>query len=165
MEYTQIGYISKQHGLRGNLLLNLLSDYKISITKIKYLFVEIKASKVPFEICKIIFSKNQSYIIKFKNYNNRERTNQFISKNIFLEKKYVQKNDDELIKIINYKIIKNGTEIGEIKNFFIKKQIILFCQINNKEVYIPYVETFIKKIDHKKKKIYVELPNEILNIN
>ena len=130
MEYTQIGYISKQHGLRGNLLLNLLSDYKISITKIKYLFVEIKASKVPFKICKIISSKNQSYIIKFKNYNNRERTNQFISKNIFLEKKYVQKNDDELIKIINYKIIKNGTEIGEIKNFFIKKQIILFCQID-----------------------------------
>ena len=165
MEYTQIGYISKQHGLRGNLLLNLLSDYKISITKIKYLFVEIKTSKVPFEICKIIFTKNQSYIIKFKNYNNRERTNQFISKNIFLEKKYVQKNNDELIKIINYKIIKNGTEIGEIKNFFIKKQIILFCQIDNKEVYIPYVETFIKKIDHKKKKIYVELPNEILNIN
>ena len=34
MEYTQIGYISKQHGLRGNLLLNLFSDYKISITKI-----------------------------------------------------------------------------------------------------------------------------------
>ena len=82
-----------------------------------------------------------------------------------MKKKYVQKNDDELIKIINYKIIKNGTEIGEIKNYFIKKQIILFCQIDNKEVYIPYVEKFIKKIDHKKKKIYVELPNEILNIN
>ena len=165
MEYTQIGYISKQHGLRGNLLLNLLPDYKISITKIKYLFVEMKASKVPFEICKVMFSKNQLYIIKFKNYNNRERTNQFISKNILLEKKHVQKNDDKLIKIINYKIIKHGTEIGEIKNFFINKQIILFCQIDNKEVYIPYVETFIKKIDHKKKKIYVELPNEILNIN
>ena len=81
MECTQIGYISKQHGLQGNLLLNLFPDYKISITKIKYLFVEIKASKVPFEINKIIFSKNQSYIIKFKNYNNREKTNYFILSN------------------------------------------------------------------------------------
>ena len=46
MEYTQIGYISKQHGLRGNLLLNLFSDYKISITKIKYLFVEMNLENV-----------------------------------------------------------------------------------------------------------------------
>ena len=165
MEYTHVGYISKQHGLRGNLLINILSSYKINIKNIQFLYIEMGLSKVPFEIEKIIFTKNQTYLIGLKNYNNREKTIQFINKNIFIKNKNIEFNNEKLLRLINYKIIKNGIEIGFVQNFLIKEQTILFCNIDNKEVYIPYVDNFVKKIDHKKKKLYVDLPNDLLNLN
>lgn len=165
MEYTHVGYISKQHGLRGNLLINILSNYKINIKNIQFLYIEMGLSKVPFEIEKIIFTKNQTYLIGLKNYNNREKTIQFINKNIFIFNKNIEFNNEKLLRLINYKIIKNGIEIGFVQNFLIKEQTILFCNIDNKEVYIPYVDNFVKKIDHKKKKLYVDLPNDLLNLN
>ena len=165
MEYTHVGYISKQHGLRGNLLINILSNYKINIKNIQFLYIEMGLSKVPFEIEKIIFTKNQTYLIGLKNYNNREKTIQFINKNIFIFNKNIEFNNEKLLRLINYKIIKNGIEVGFVQNFLIKEQTILFCNIDNKEVYIPYVDNFVKKIDHKKKKLYVDLPNDLLNLN
>ena len=165
MEYTHVGYISKQHGLRGNLLINILSSYKINIKNIQFLYIEMGLSKVPFEIEKIIFTKNQTYLIGLKNYNNREKTIQFINKNIFIFNKNIEFNNEKLLRLINYKIIKNGIEVGFVQNFLIKEQTILFCNIDNKEVYIPYVDNFVKKIDHKKKKLYVDLPNDLLNLN
>ena len=165
MEYTHVGYISKQHGLRGKLLINILSSYKINIKNIQFLYIEMESSKVPFEIEKITLNKNQTYLIGLKNYNNREKTIQFLNKNIFIKNQNIEFNNDALLRIMNYKIIRNGTEVGFVQNFLIKEQTILFCNIENKEVYIPYVDNFIKKIDHKKKKLYVELPNDLLNLN
>lgn len=124
-----------------------------------------ESSKIPFEIEKITFSKNQTYLIVLKNYNSREKTNQFLNKKIFIDNKNIKSNNENLLELIDYKIVKNGIEVGFVKNFLIKEQTILFCHIDNKEVYIPYVDNFIKKIDHKKKKLYVNIPNDLLNLN
>ena len=165
MEYIHAGYISKQHGLRGNLLISILPDYSIKIKNTNFLYIEMESSKIPFEIEKITFSKNQTYLIVLKNYNSREKTNQFLNKKIFIDKKNIKSNNENLLELIDYKIVKNGIEVGFVKNFLIKEQTILFCHIDNKEVYIPYVDNFIKKIDHKKKKLYVNIPNDLLNLN
>jgi|TARA_B110000881_G_scaffold117487_1_gene103089 16S rRNA processing protein RimM len=165
MEYIHAGYISKQHGLRGNLLISILPDYSIKIKNTNFLYIEMESSKIPFEIEKITFSKNQTYLIVLKNYNSREKTNQFLNKKIFIDNKNIKSNNENLLELIDYKIVKNGIEVGFVKNFLIKEQTILFCHIDNKEVYIPYVDNFIKKIDHKKKKLYVNIPNDLLNLN
>ena len=68
MEYIHAGYISKQHGLRGNLLISILPDYSIKIKNTNFLYIEMESSKIPFEIEKITFSKNQTYLIVLKNY-------------------------------------------------------------------------------------------------
>ena len=165
MEYTHVGYISKQHGLRGNLLINILSSYKIKIKNIQFLNIEMESSMVPFKIEKIIFTKNKTYLIGLENYNNREKTIQFLNKKIFIYNKNIEFNNENLLRLIDYKIIKDGTEVGFVKNFLIKEQTILFCDIDNKEVYIPYIDNFIKKIDHKKKKLYVDVPNDLIKLN
>ena len=165
MEYIHAGYISKQHGLRGNLLISILPDYSIKIKNTNFLYIEMESSKIPFEIEKITFTKNQTYLIVLKNYNSREKTNQFLNKKIFIDNKNIKSNNENLLELIDYKIVKNGIEVGFVKNFLIKEQTILFCHIDNKEVYIPYVDNFIKKIDHKKKKLYVNIPNDLLNLN
>jgi len=165
MEYIHAGYISKQHGLRGNLLISILPGYSIKIKNTNFLYIEMESSKIPFEIEKITFSKNQTYLIVLKNYNSREKTNQFLNKKIFIDNKNIKSNNENLLELIDYKIVKNGIEVGFVKNFLIKEQTILFCHIDNKEVYIPYVDNFIKKIDHKKKKLYVNIPNDLLNLN
>ena len=165
MEYIHAGYISKQHGLRGNLLISILPGYSIKIKNTNFLYIEMESSKIPFEIEKITFSKNQTYLIVLKNYNSREKTNQFLNKKIFIDNKNIKSNNENLLELIDYKIVKNGIEVGFVKNFLIKEQTILFCDIDNKEVYIPYVDNFIKKIDHKKKKLYVNIPNDLLNLN
>jgi 16S rRNA processing protein RimM len=43
-------------------------------------------------------------------------------------------------------------------------QILCRLEIKNKEVLIPIHESFLKKIDHKKKQVMMELPDGLLDV-
>jgi 16S rRNA processing protein RimM len=67
--------------------------------------------------------------------------------------------------LLGYTIINNKERLSEILEV-IEQPHQLLCRmlINEKEVLIPLNESFLKKIDHKKKEVIVELPEGLLDI-
>ena len=59
----------------------------------------------------------------------------------------------------------NNKVIGTITNFHKKNQPILFCDINNKEIMIPYTKEIIHRVDNFKKEIHVIIPKGLLDLN
>ena len=84
---------------------------------------------------------------------------------VFLRSKEVKNINDELEKILYYKLVEENIQIGFIKNYINQKQPILFCEVNKKEVLIPYVKEIIVKTDHINQKIHVKIPKGLLDLN
>ena len=81
------------------------------------------------------------------------------------EEKKCQKKENKIERILDFEIIENNKIIGTVKDYYEKKiQPLIVTEIEQKEILIPYDNNIIKKIDYKKKKIFVELPKGLLEI-
>jgi 16S rRNA processing protein RimM len=70
-------------------------------------------------------------------------------------------------KIIGYLTIdQNECELGQVIDLMIsKEQTLLKVDHNGDEVLIPFVEEFIIKIDKRKKILYLDLPDGLIDLN
>ena len=52
----------------------------------------------------------------------------------------------------------------DLDSFFVSVEILNNPSLKGKEVLIPINESFLKKIDHKKKEVILELPEGLLDV-
>ena len=66
---------------------------------------------------------------------------------------------------LGYTVINKNKALGEILEVIEQQHQLLFrLEIQNKEILIPLNDETLKKIDHKKKQVIVELPEGLLDI-
>ena len=69
------------------------------------------------------------------------------------------------INLLGYTIINEREILGEILEVIEQPhQLLCRIELKNKEVLIPVNESFLKKIDHKKKQIMMELPDGLIDV-
>ena len=163
MGFTHIGKIIKHKGLKGHLILRITKGYKFK--EINTIHIELESSKIPFSLENFSKINSTHYQIKIRDYQRRESNQKFINMKVFLRSKEVKNINDELEKILYYKLVEENIQIGFIKNYINQKQPILFCEVNKKEVLIPYVKEIIVKTDHINQKIHVKIPKGLLDLN
>ncbi|HUM64244.1 MAG TPA: 16S rRNA processing protein RimM, partial [Chitinophagaceae bacterium] len=67
--------------------------------------------------------------------------------------------------LLGYSIIDNGKVLGPILEVIEQPhQLLCRLDIQSKEVLVPLNETFLQKIDHRKKQVLVTLPEGLLDI-
>ena len=67
--------------------------------------------------------------------------------------------------MLGYSIIHNTESLGEILELIEQPhQLLCRLEIEGKEVLIPLHEETLKKVDHKKKEVTVELPDGLLDV-
>jgi len=112
-----LGKITRKHGLSGNLILKLDTDQPEIYKKLESIFVEINGLLVPFFIEKIIWSKQDSLNILFKN-SSEALVEQLIGKNVFLPLSTLPKlsgNQFYYHEVIGFEILeKDGKKFGFI---------------------------------------------------
>jgi 16S rRNA processing protein RimM len=166
-----IGIISKAHGVKGEVLVELITDYPKTIKKGDIFFFDEKCTeKVEVENIRLLESrKNRLYsIIKFKGKDNREYALKLKGSSIFRgegripELRQNQYWSDDIIGCRVY--TRDNVFIGEVVN--VEKYSAndnLVVKINNKKLdiehnkdnifYIPAIKDYIDTIDLKTKKI------------
>ncbi len=165
MGFSHIGQIIKHKGLNGHVVLKLNFGIRFNHQEIKSLYIDLNNNKVPFIIDVISKINDNHYLLKFTELNNREETNKTIDKDIYIDEVSNNINQSGLAKIIDYEIFENNKAIGIVKNFHEKNQPIIFCEINNKEVLLPFVYEIIETVDHLNKRIHVKIPKGLLDLN
>ena len=111
-----LGKITRKHGLSGNLILKLDTDQPEIYKKLESIFVEINGLLVPFFIEKIIWSKQDSLNILFKN-SSEALVEQLIGKNVFLPLSTLPKlsgNQFYYHEVIGFEILEKEFEGKEV---------------------------------------------------
>ena len=161
-----IGYISKTHGLKGEV--TAIITEPIELDSIESVFIEIKGTLVPHFI-KSFSDRTDKAFIKFEDVNTIEQamglkgTTLYLSKSVRPPLKRGEFYNDEIVGFVI-----EDENLGHLG--FLKQVIqsgpsrLLEIDCNGKEILIPVNGPFIKSINKSKKTIRVSLPEGFLDI-
>jgi 16S rRNA processing protein RimM len=167
-EYYKAGKFVAVHGLQGELLLKHELGKKTSLKGLAAFFVEEqKGSFLPWFVSSAKIKSDTEVYLKVEGINSREAAIRLVRKEVWLPeaefKKFAAKTAPA--GMLGYVIIDNGESLGEILELIEQPhQLLCRLEIKGKEVLIPLHNETLKKVDHKKKEVIVELPEGLLNI-
>ncbi len=167
-EYFNIGKLVAVHGLKGELLLKHELGKKTSLKGLTAIFIEEKkGSFLPYFIESTKIKADDEIYLKLENIDSREAALKLSAKQVWLPeidfKKFAAKSAPA--SMLGYTIIHNNESLGEILELIEQPhQLLCRLEIKGKEVLIPLHAETLKKVDHKKKEVLVELPDGLLDI-
>ena len=126
-----------------------------------------KGSFLPYFVESTKIKAEEEIYIKLENIDSREAALKLSAKQVWLPeadfKKFAAKNAPA--SMLGYSIIHNAESLGEILELIEQPhQLLCRLEIQGKEVLIPLHEETLKKVDHKKKEVVVELPDGLLDV-
>ncbi len=164
----QLGHILKTHGIHGELIIYLDTDNPEDYNLLKSVFVEINREMVPFFIERIKVNSNRA-IVKFQDVDNLQAADKIKGLGLYLPLEFLPDLGEGRFyyhEVIGFAVIDESKGlIGNIMNIYEANGNDLFgVDHKGHEVLIPVQDDLIKEIDKKNKKIYMNLPNGLMDI-
>ena len=168
----KVGFVAKSHGLKGELFLTSLHSRPDWPAKIESL----KIGEQDFELERYSPHKN-GFIVKLKGCDSKAQADQLKLQEVFLDKNLFQSkasNSFYLMELLGFSVEIEGEQgKGSVLHFESdsKNQDFLIIDFptrqkafHKKSYSIPFVKTYIKKIDFKKKEVFLKLPSNFLSL-
>jgi 16S rRNA processing protein RimM len=162
MELVPIGYFSKTHGVKGQLLLKVERD--LDLENLKAVFVDSTTGKAPYFITEIKES-NQGLIVGLEEISSVEKASSLVNKTAFADASLAEEEEPgeewtgfELIDKLHGSL---GHVIASSHN---GAQVLLSFLYKDKEVILPLVEQFIEQVDEENKKIFFCAPEGLIEL-
>ncbi|WP_448517881.1 ribosome maturation factor RimM [Rhodoflexus sp.] len=164
----ELGYITKPHGLDGELFAVFDVDDVQPYTDLKGILVEVKGSLVPYEITWLQFM-DKKITIKLEGVDTIEKANELKSKTIYLPLSQLPKLEEGQFyyhEIIGYQV-QDAIQglIGHVKLIYtMPGQDLIAIDYEGTEVMVPINDEFIVKVDHQLKTLFTNLPEGLIDI-
>jgi len=167
-QYFKIGKIAATFGVEGQLILEHNLGKKTSLKGLENIFIEEnKDSFLPYFI-RGTKTKNDSEIyISIEGLQSKEAAKFLVKKEVWLSENDFKKFAAAAapISLLGFMIVNNQEEIGEVLEVIEQPhQILCTISIDGKEALIPIHENSLQKVDKKNRKVYVDLPEGLLEI-
>ncbi|TNE65534.1 MAG: 16S rRNA processing protein RimM [Bacteroidetes bacterium] len=170
MEYIQIGFTRKTHGVKGELKVAIEEPYEDVFLEADRVFLEIRGSKQPFFIESI--RGGGDLIVHFEDIPTREDALLLQSKPVFLPADEVPETAPEEEYTLQYGYLtgyrildKTAGQIGEVRDILeLPQQEMAVVEVQGREVLIPLNEQFIQSIDDQKREVHTDLPEGLLEL-
>jgi 16S rRNA processing protein RimM len=162
----ELGEFSKLHGFQGKLILSF-DDQKISLSKLKVIWVILDGIPTPFSITSIQKLKKNKRIVSLLNVDSLN-TSSLIKQKVYVSKDEISFDQmDVKLKYVGFSVWdENENEIGIVQDYAdIKNNNLLIIEIDKQEVMIPVNETLIIKVLEKEKIIQLYITEGLLNLN
>lgn len=167
-QYFKIGKLAATFGVDGQLVLEHNLGKKTSLKGLGAIFIEEKKdSFLPYFISSAKIKNEKEIYISFEGIQSKEAAH-------FLIKKEVWMSEDDFkkfaagaapISFLGFMIVNDKKELGEVVEVIEQPhQVLCAIIINGNEALIPVHENSLKKIDKKNRKLYVNLPDGLLDI-
>ena len=173
-EYVSIGHTRKAHGITGELKVSIEEQYLEDFMKNERIFLDVKGVKVPYFIDNI--RGGGELILKMEEVDNRDQAIVLQSREIFLRKQDIlpehlrefevePEEELEYARLAGFQIIDETLgEIGVISEILeMPQQEMAFLSYKNREVLIPMNEQLILRVDERKRCVYMDLPEGLLD--
>lgn len=162
MEQAYIGYFSKTHGVKGQLILRVEHDFLVD--EVKALFVETAIGKAPYFISDIRENKS-GFIVTLEDLDVVEKARLLTGKKVFIDAQYLDEAEADF-DWLGYELIdKNHGSIGIIAEVTDNgAQILITVNYKGKEIILPLVEDFIQEIDEKGRRLFFNAPEGLIEL-
>ena len=168
MQYFKIGKFAASHGLNGELVLQHSLGEKTSLKGLETIFIEqTKDNFLPYFITETSIKSDTEVYVNLEGIITKETARKITPKDAWLQepdfKKFAAKASP--IALLGYEMIDGKTNLGEIIEVIEQPHQIL-CTIvyKGKEALVPIHENNLIKMDDKNKKVYIEIPEGLLEI-
>lgn len=163
-----LGKIVKKHSFKGEVIVKLNTDEPELYRYMESVFVDLGNNLVPFFIEKGSLSKGTMLRLKFEDVNSEADADAIMKSRIYLSLDLLPKlegNKFYFHEVIGYRVVDvNYGEVGVIVHINDTSAQPLFeIKRGDKEIFIPLVDAFIKKVDRKNKEIQVETPEGLID--
>jgi len=163
-----IGHFYKAHGISGELAFSYTSDV-FDRTEAPYWVMDMDGILVPFFIESCRIQSGSSALVRLNGVENEQQAKSLIGKEVCYPVAYADENEpdpDDWNALIGYSVIDEAAgSIGEIvaaEDSTIN--VLLVVSDGQKEVLIPVAGTFITGVDASERKMWVSLPDDLLNL-
>jgi 16S rRNA processing protein RimM len=168
MQYFKIGKLAASHGLSGELILQHSLGKKTTLKDLEAIFIEQpKDNFIPHFIEKTSVKSDTETYIKLEGIDNKEVARKLTPKDVWLQEEDFNKHKAAAapIALLGYDMIDGSTNLGPIIEVMeMPHQILCTIMYNGNEALIPIHEANLIKMDTKNKKVYVEVPEGLLEI-
>lgn len=170
MEYTQIGYTRKTHGVAGEIKVVIEEVFEPLFLEADRVFLEIKGAKMPYFIENI--RGGGDLIVQFEEVDSKEAAFLLQSRPIFLFSKEIPETlavEDDEMEFARFEGFELYDEtqglIGAIEAVLdMPQQEMALVHYKKREVLIPLHEQWIVQLDEKNKRITLRLPDGLLDL-
>lgn len=166
--YFKIGKLAASHGLKGDLVLEHSLGKKTALKGLESIFIEIqKDSFLPYFIQSAKIKSEEEVLIKLEGVDTKELARKLTPKEVWITaadfKKFAAKASP--ISLLGFMMVNEEEELGEIIEVIEQPHQVL-CSIlyKGKEALIPIHVEVLDEIDYTHKKVFVTLPEGLLDI-
>lgn len=167
-EYFKIGKLVATFGLDGQLVLQHSLGKKTSLKGLEIIFIEEKKdSFLPYFIAKTKIKNEKEIFISFEGIESKEAARILVKKEVWLTENDFKKFVAAVapISFLGFTIIDNNEELGQVIEVIEQPhQVLCTIILNGKEMLIPIHDESLEKIDKKNRKLFVNLPDGLLDI-
>lgn len=167
-QYFKIGKLAATFGLEGQLVLQHSLGQKNSLKNLETIFLEEKKdSFIPYFISSVKIKSDKELLISIEGIPTKEAAKFLIKKEVWLSENDFKKfaASSAPISFLGFTIVNDKKELGEITEVIEQPhQLLCSILIDGKEALIPIHEDSLEKVDKKNRKLYVNLPDGLLEI-
>jgi 16S rRNA processing protein RimM len=166
--YFKIGKLAATFGTGGQLILEHNLGKRTSLKGVENVFIEeYKESFLPYFVESVKIKNDKEVFVKFEGITTKEAAKRFIKKEIWLSeidfKKFSSRSAP--ISFLGFVIVSDDKELGEVCEVIEQPhQVLCKIIIGGKEVLIPIHEGTLQKIDKKNRKLFLSLPDGLLEL-
>ena len=166
----KIGYFQKPHGIKGAVTLSFEPQYDLSLENGPVLLVEIDGLLVPYFIEEegLRFRSSESAVVQLNWVDDDEKARLLSGLSVYLKEEDIVEPEEELMvhHLAGFDLFdQQSTKIGKIEKVEDYGGNLLFLlQYQGREILVPFNEALLVDLDEKKKKIVMQIPDGILEL-
>jgi 16S rRNA processing protein RimM len=166
--YRNIGKIVSVFGLKGEMIVQHHLGNKIAVAKIKVIFLEQKKDELlPYFVEAARKKGEDDLYLKLEGIDSKEAASKFMRREVWMKEEEIQVHTrkDNPIGWVGYCVVDKGNDLGSIVEIIEQPhQVLGKLEIDGKEVLIPINDQTLQKIDHKSKRLLLNLPDGLLEV-
>ncbi len=165
-----LGKIAKKYSFKGEVVLKLDTDQPELYEGIDTVFIDMGNQLIPFFIKKSLFQKGNQMRIRFEDVHTEADADAILKTDVYLpvdllpklsgSKFYFHEVIGFLLEDVNFGIVGKITSINDST-----AQALFVLEKDGSEILIPLIDDFIQKIDRTNKKVIVETPEGLIEMN
>lgn len=164
----QVGYITKLHGLQGEVTAFFDVDNPAEYENLESVFVDINNKLVPFFI-ETLEVTPKKIILKFEDIDSPEAAEELLGRELYLPLTALPPLSGNAFyyhEIIGFTVIDaEFGELGPVKEVYTQShQDLLACEHKGREVLFPLTDELIERLDREKQELHVRLPEGLIQL-